>query len=210
VQVKDRRVPKSWIVGRDDAPGSLDERRLVERARLDPNAFSMLYRAYVTRVHGFAYRRTGSYEAAEEITASTFERAWRGLATFAWQGGGFEPWLFRIASNEVVSHYRSRTRLDNGRMQRVLREMAQDLRDDPALVAVLEADEKETRIVALRAALETLPARYQEVINLRYLAGVSADGAAAAMGCSKATLAVTLHRALRALRRAVDSVEDPA
>lgn len=207
MQVKVDRVPNCSDVGRDDAPGSLDERQLVEQARRDPEAFSLLYRAYVARVHGFAYRRTGSYEAAEEVTASTFERAWRGLATFAWQGGGFEPWLFRIASNEVVSHYRRRSRLDTDRMQRVLREMADDLRDDPALVAVLEADEQEARMFGVRAALVTLSERYQEVINLRYLAGVPAEQAAVAMGCSKATLAVTLHRALRALRRAMDDVE---
>ena len=47
--------------------------------------------------------------------------------------------------------------------------------------------------------------RYQEAISLRHLAGLEADEAAAAMGCTKAVLAVTLHRATKALRRAVES-----
>jgi RNA polymerase sigma factor (sigma-70 family) len=55
----------------------------------------------------------------------------------------------------------------------------------------------------MRSALSTLPVRYQEAITLRYLSSLSADEAAASMRCSKPTLAVTLHRALRALRRAM-------
>ena len=54
----------------------MDERQLVaEFLSGKESAFTALYRAYVGRVHAFAYRRTGSYETAEEITASTFERS---------------------------------------------------------------------------------------------------------------------------------------
>ena len=58
-------------------------------------------------------------------------------------------------------------------------------------------------------ALGTLRPRYQQALTLRYLAGMSADEAAAAMGCSKPVLAVTLHRALGALRRAVEGRAAP-
>ena len=190
-------------VGSDDLRAVLDERLLVEQARRDPNAFTLLYRAYVGRIHAFAYRRTGSYEEAEEITAAVFERAWRALPNFAWKGGGFEPWLFRIAANELISHHRRRARVQNERVARVLREMAEELRDDPELAALLEVDERDQRISELRRAMTTLPPRYQEVITLRYLAGLSPKEAAAAMGCTKATLAVVLHRALGALKKAL-------
>lgn len=205
VQVLVGAAPNRSFVGSDDLRAVLDERLLVEQARSDPNAFTLLYRAYVGRIHAFAYRRTGSYEDAEEITAAVFERAWRALPTFAWKGGGFEPWLFRIAANELVSHHRRKARVHSERVARVLREMAEDLRDDPALAALLDVDDAERRAAGLRAALGTLTPRYQEVITLRYLAGLSAAEAAAAMGCSKGALAVTLHRAMNALRRAMDA-----
>ena len=51
--------------------------------------------------------------------------------------------------------------------------------------------------------MERLSPRYQEALSLRYLAGLSPDEAARAMGTSKATMAVVLHRATRALRRAL-------
>jgi RNA polymerase sigma factor (sigma-70 family) len=55
-------------------------------------------------------------------------------------------------------------------------------------------------------ALGRLNERYQRAISLRYLAGLSPEDAARAMGVSKATLAVVLHRALGALRRAMDDL----
>jgi RNA polymerase sigma-70 factor (ECF subfamily) len=54
-----------------------------------------------------------------------------------------------------------------------------------------------------------LPERYQEVISLRHLAGLDPEEAAAAMGCTKAVLAVTLHRATKALRRAIEGRRTP-
>ena len=69
-----------------------------------------LYREYVPRIHAFAYRRTNSREVAEDVTAATFERAYRQLARFEWRGGGFGAWLFRIASNELTDHYRRQQR----------------------------------------------------------------------------------------------------
>ena len=203
VQVLAGRAANRSYVGSDDGRAVLDERLLVEQARKDPNAFALLYRAYVNRIHAFAYRRTGSYDDAEEITAAVFERAWRALPGFSWRGGGFEPWLFRIASNELISHHRRRARVHNDRVAAVLRDMADDLRDDPDLAALLEVSDRDERVARVRAAVGTLTPRYQEVISLRYLAGMSADEAATALGCTKANLAVTLHRALRSLKKAL-------
>lgn len=201
------RAPWEPVVARADPPPDQHELvELVERARTDPDAFTSLYRAYVRRIHSFAYRRSGSYEVAEEITASTFERAWRGLPAFAWQGAGFEPWLFRIASNEIAGHFRRQARSRTDRAQRALREMADDLSEDQALVDMFRLDEAAERTDLVRRALATLRPRYEEAITLRHLSGLSPDEAAQAMGCSKPTLAVVLHRAVRSLRRAVDEI----
>jgi RNA polymerase sigma-70 factor (ECF subfamily) len=172
-----------------------DDRRLAERAGADADAdaFAQLYRRYVDRVHAFAWYRTRDREAAEEITSAAFERAWRAMPSFVWRGGGFQPWLFRIAATEIGGWYRRR-----GRNQRLVhRVAAEPVADDEAPPGV------DPRIDDLVAAVATLRPRYQEVITLRYLSGFSPEEAAEVMGCSKATLAVILHRAMNALRRAV-------
>jgi RNA polymerase sigma-70 factor (ECF subfamily) len=177
------------------------EEELVERARTDPNAFAELYRRHVNAVHAFAYRRSRSMELADEITASTFERALRALPGFTWRDGGFKAWLYRIAANELASHYRKAQRLNSPRGRRAAAELHADVvEDEPPAVAAADN-------VQLLAALGTLNERYQRVITLRYLAGLSPDEAAAAMQVSKATLAVVLHRALGALRRAMDALD---
>ena len=179
----------------------LDERSLVEQARRDPAAFAGLYRRYLPRVYAFAYRRTGSVAAAEDVTSAAFEHALRSLDTFTWRAGGFGPWLFRIAANELVDHYRREARASSERAHRAGRAMLATEPRDPA-------DEVAGRDAALEvlAAMNELSPRYQRALSLRYLSGLSADEAAAAMGLSKATMAVLVHRAIRALRRAMAAV----
>ena len=192
------RTPDVHLSGRAE-PAPLAEEDLVERARTDPDAFAELYRRYVNRVHAFVYRRSRSIEVADEITSSTFERALRGLPTFRWREGGFKAWIYRIAANELASHYRRTQRQHTDRGQRA----AQQLHD-----AVAPEDPPITpeHGELVLEALSRLNERYQRVITLRYLAGLSPEEAAQAMGLNKATLAVVLHRALGALRRAMDDL----
>lgn len=185
------------VDGRADA--ETDERSLVERARTDPSAFAELYRRYLPRVHAFAYRRTGVAEVAEDITSAAFERALRNLGSFRWQAGGFGPWLFRIVANELADHYRRAARAASpraaGAADRLHAEMPQDPADE------LDARDSATELLA---AMDTLNPRYQRALELRFLAGLTPDEAAAALGTSKATMAVVVHRAMRALRRALE------
>jgi RNA polymerase sigma-70 factor (ECF subfamily) len=84
------------------------EARLVARARSDPEAFACLYDRHVTGVYRYVYRRTGSHEDAEDITARTFHRALERLDGYEDRGLPFGAWLYRIAHNAVVDHYRGR------------------------------------------------------------------------------------------------------
>jgi len=175
----------------------LDEQTLVERARTDRDAFAQLYRLYLPRLHAFAYRRCGSREVAEDVTAATFEQALRSLDTFQWKGGGFGPWLFRIAANELVDHYRADERA-RGRARALHLAVPADATDEDAGAGDWVLTD------GLLAALAALNPRYQKAISLRYLSGLSHTEAAEALGTTKPVMAVTLHRALRALRRTLD------
>ncbi len=185
--------------------GPLDELSLVERARTDGDAFAELYRLYLPRIYAFAYRRCGSRPLAEDVTAATFEEALRSLPSFVAKGGGFGPWLFRIAANEIVDHYRADERARGRKGHRALSLLA-----TPAGGAESDLPEGSDDRGRLLAALGTLNPRYQQAVSLRYLAGLSHAEAAEAMGTTKPVMAVTLHRALRALRRALEVPESAA
>jgi RNA polymerase sigma-70 factor (ECF subfamily) len=184
------------VAGRADQES--DERALVELARVDPAAFAELYRRYLPRIHAFAYRRTGRVEVAEDIASATFERALRNLGSFRWRGGGFGPWLFRIASNELADHYRRTGRFAATRVAAAAL-VHGDTAPDPA-----DALDSRDATTELLGAMDRLSPRYQRALELRYFAGLTPDEAAAVLGTSKATMAVVVHRATRALRRALE------
>lgn len=179
-----------------------DERALVERARADPEAFAELYQRYLPRVYAFAYRRTGVVEAAEDITSAAFERALRNLGAFRWQPGGFGPWLFRIVSNELVDQYREAGRAASSRGQGAAHRLHGTAPVDPAEIVGVRDEVQE-----VLTAMDRLSPRYQQALSLRYLSGLTPEQAAAALGASKATMAVVVFRATRALRRELERGE---
>jgi RNA polymerase sigma-70 factor (ECF subfamily) len=183
----------------------VDEERLVELARTDRQAFAELYRRHVGTVYGHLVRQCGSKQVAEDVTSATFERALRHIGEFRWQPPGIRPWLLRIASNELAGWYRREGRSERPRGQYALRALSSvggQAEHGPG--GDDEAFDTST-LAQVQAALRTLPARYQEVIGLRLVAGLSADETARTLGWSKPTVAVTLHRAVVALRRAMSA-----
>lgn len=172
-----------------------DERDLVAAARTDADAFAELYRRHLPGVHAFLLRRTGSRPLAEDIAAATFERALRNLGRFEWRPGGFGPWLYRIAANELAGYYRNEAR-------RHRREATAAHRDatavDDSTAPIPDADDE------LLVALATLRPRYQEVLSLRYLADLDPAEVAASLLVTRPHLAVLLRRARIALRRALE------
>lgn len=179
-------------------PNQSDERALVELARQDVNAFAELYRRYVERIHAYAFRRSGSRTVAEDVTSATFEKALRGLGVYRWREPGIGPWLFRIASNEFANHHRRVARQDR---------VVQSLRQSTQPTVSHQSTDIDSGEHELRAALAALRPRYQQALTLRYFADLTNEEAAAAMGVSRRTMAVIVHRGTAALRRSLEAMQ---
>ena len=68
---------------------------LLRRAHDDPAAFRRLYERHAAAVHAYHLRRTGSPDAAQDLTAETFAQAWTARRRFSDRAGGSAaPWLF--------------------------------------------------------------------------------------------------------------------
>ena len=183
------------------------ERALVARARVDPAAFGELYDFYLPRIYGFIARRLGDRSAAEDVTAMTFERALTAVRRADFRNDSFGGWLYRVAANAAVDHARRSRwtvplgggrRATDGGPDRDAEALIGDERAEAALTAAIDRDQ-------LRTALARLPAAHRQVIVLRYLDGLETDELCAVLGCSPATLAVKVHRALRAMRASLAS-----
>lgn len=168
------------------------ERDLVERARSSPEAFSELYEFYMPLIYGYLLRRTGKAEVAEDLTAVTFEKALRHLEKFQWKKVSFSAWLYRIATNTLVDHYR-----------REGRHRETSLHDlEGVLRSPVGAGEEETERVALLMDLvHRLPQSYQHILALKFYEGLSHDEMCEVLDLSKKTLTMKLYRSLKALRK---------
>src|SRR5262245_17355709 len=186
---------------------SAREQALVAGARADAAAFSELYDFYLPRIYGFIARRVEDRAVAEDLTATTFERALGAVRREDFRNASFGGFLYRVASNAVIDHAR------RSRRTIPLGVRASDLDDDEGDRRSAESigDEAATRAFAaaidrdvLRKALQRIPDAHRRVIVLKYFDGLDAEELCAALGCTRQTLAVKLHRALRALRAALD------
>ena len=148
------------LVRVSNSPSHTDEKALVARAANDADAMAELYRRYLPRVHDFAYRRTGSVQAAEDICSATFEAAMKSIGDFRWRRGGFAPWIFRIASRQTIAYFRTENRAGSERGQQAMSRLSSG-HAPPADVALADGDGR------LRAALHSIKPRYQEAIALR-------------------------------------------
>jgi RNA polymerase sigma-70 factor (ECF subfamily) len=177
------------------------ERALVARSRSDASAFGDLYDYYLPRVFGFVVRRVGDRAVAEDVTAATFERALAVIRRGDFRNESFGGWLYRVASNAVVDDARrGRRTIPLGvratDLDRDGEDASDTIGDDAALAAFAAALDRDV----LRRALVALPEAHRQVIVLKFYDGLEIDELCAALGCSRPTLAVKLHRALRALR----------
>ena len=177
------------------------ERALVARSRSDASAFGDLYDYYLPRVFGFVMRRVGDRTVAEDLTAATFERALAVIRRGDFRNESFGGWLYRVASNAVIDHVRrGRRTLPLGVRATDLDPDGEDpseaIGDDAALAAFAAALDRDV----LRRALVALPEAHRQLIVLKFYDGLEIDELCATLGCSRPTLAVKLHRALRTLR----------
>lgn len=164
------------------------ERALVEDARTGAAAFGELYDFYLPRIYGFIFRRVQERPVAEDLTAMTFQRALEAIRTRRFRNDAFGGWLYRVAANAVVDHWRS--------AKRQVPMEATEGRAADALGAALDRDE-------VRRALERIGEQHRQVLVLRFFDDLDADEASIVLGCTRGTFAVKLHRALAALRGAM-------
>ena len=161
---------------------------LAARAATDSAAMTELYRRYVVRVDRYCRRRLRNPELAEDVTSQIFLKVLEGLRRGRVEQVG--SWLFTIAHNEVVSHYR-RDRHDVG--IDAAEEMASDSHTVEEAAIALSATRD------LRAMLPLLTADQQRVIELR-LAGLTSLEIRQVLGRSRSWVGTTEHRAVRRLR----------
>ncbi len=164
---------------------------LIERAKRDREAFALLYRRHYALVAGYIHRRVGDPHVTEDLVADTFMTALRCLPKYRTRGVPLQAWLYRIATTSVNRWVR--------RQRRWFRPLG-----DPALAAapVIDRSTGDGTLdrEEVRKALLALAPRYQSVLSLHYLEGLSVEDVSQALGCRLGTVKSRLSRGREALR----------
>ena len=180
-----------------------EEKELVRQAQKSPDAFAQLYDHYYPKIFGYILRRTASLEIAQDITSETFLKALGKLWQFRWRSVSFSSWLYKIASNEINQYYR-RAEYRKSISMEELEEQGFELRSphDPES-ELMEAQEKLKQhqdFLDIQARIVQLPAKYQEVITLRFFEKKQIKQIAEILGKREGTIKSLLHRAVERLR----------
>jgi len=149
--------------------------------------FEALFRQNADTVLSYATRRSDP-DTAQEVVAETFAVAWRRLDVVPDPAIG---WLLGVARKVLANQRRSRARAESLTLRIVSGSVASA--DDPAEVV-------DARL-SVQAAIDRLLPAEREVLELLAWEGLSPAQAAEALGCSRAAIAVRMHRARRRLLR---------
>lgn len=79
----------------------------------DLESFGYLYDKYIRKIYDFIYYKTNHKEIAEDLTSKTFFKALENIKKFDLKQGYFSAWLYRIARNTVIDHYRTKRNHSN-------------------------------------------------------------------------------------------------
>jgi len=178
------------------APDAQEQARLISRATQgDESAISQLYRHYAPGIYGYLASRVGDSALADDLTSEVFVRALEGLPQYEDRGYPFSAWLYRIAHDRMVDHFRQQARRPT-----------MPLLDErlPAQAGIDQVVETRLRMAQLSEAIQELTPDQQHVILLRFVAGFKLREIAYVMDKSTAAIKMLQLRALTQLRQTVE------
>ena len=163
-----------------------DDAELARAATADRAAFAAIYERHRTSVYRYLRARTTTDADAQDLTATTFERAIGAIHRFRPAGGGMVAWLLRIARNAHSDALRQQLRRGT------------EVTSDAAEPAIDPSDDA----VVLRSLIDSLPAAQRDAIQLRFAAGLTAREIGGVLGITEAAAQKQVERGLHTLKEA--------
>ena len=171
-----------------------DELKLISLSQQgDAEAFARLYACYVERITRYVYFRVTDHELAEDITSRIFIKMLEKLKTYQVGQSPVIAWLYRMAHNAVIDHYRTKKTFIS------LEDVHQsEVRQEVGIEEKLDLQSKSQQ---LRAALQLLPEEQQRVLILKFVDGLSTREIAGQLGKRQGAVRALQMRALQRLAR---------
>ena len=178
-------------------------RELVARGQQgDREALEELYLIHFDRIYSYLHVSVGNRHDAEDLTTQTFLKMLEKIGSFKWQSAPFSAWLFRIAHNLAMDHFRASRRWQP-------EEEVPEPEPDEATSAEAGALQSIGRKSMLEL-IEELSPEQQQVLTLKFLFNFANAEAATILGKSEGAIKSLQHRALASLQRQIEKREQTA
>lgn len=169
----------------------ISDKILVEKAKNgDREAFGKLYLKYLDTIYRYIFFRVNQdIQTAEDLAEVVFFKAWQNIVNFAEQDAFFKAWLYKIAHNVVIDHYRTENK------PAVLKEELINENDN-----VLEDFERKIEIAALMKAINKLSDEQKQIITLKFIEGLSNKEMLQILNKKEEAIRALQYRALKKLK----------
>lgn len=173
------------------------ETQLIRHAAAgDPDAFARLYDKYVDAVYRFVFLRLGDEHNAEDLTSQVFIKAWEKLGGYEMRGLPFGAWLFRIARNITVDHYRA--------YRETVPLESDDASEAEAACDVDQEVETKVDLERLLSLMNSLTEDQRQVLTLKFVEGLSTEEIAQVMGKREGAIRALQMRGLQSLAALIE------
>lgn len=175
------------------------DEQLLERAKAyDQRALAEIYDCYESKIYSYVYHRLGNADLAQDLTSQVFIRMLEAIQHERAWTSSFSGWLYRIAHNLVIDHYRRRGRTPQVSVEDV--PVLISPTDDPEHLA-----ERSLTSEALRTAIHRLTEEQAQVVTLRFLENMSVSEVAEIIGKTEGAIKALQYRAVMSLRRLLEN-----
>jgi RNA polymerase sigma-70 factor (ECF subfamily) len=175
-------------------------RGLVDRAQQgDRGALEELYLIHFDRIYSYLHVSVGNRHDAEDLTTQTFLKMLESIGKFRWQSAPFSAWLFRIAHNLAMDHFRAARRWQ-----------PEEEVPEPDADESTSAEESAFESIGQKSMLELideLSGEQQQVLTLKFVFNFSNAEAATILGKTEGAIKSLQHRALVSLQRQLERRE---
>ena len=169
-------------------------RALVERAQSgDRDALEELYLLHFDRIYSYLHMSVGNRHDAEDLTTQTFVKMLESITRFRWRSAPFSAWLFRIAHNLAMDHFRASRRWQ-----------PEENVPEPEPPEDSAAEEEALESIGRQSMLEMiekLSHEQQQVLTLKFVFNFSNADAATILDKTEGAIKSLQHRALASLQR---------
>ncbi len=158
--------------------------------------FGLLFDAYYKKIYQFIYFRTLHKETAEDITSLVFTKVLENFSDYDKAKAGFSTWLFQIAKNSLIDHYRTKKEVLN----------IEDVWDMPDGTNIESEFDSKEKLAMVKSYLKSLPARQRDIVIMRVWDGLSHKEIASILEISEANSKMIFSRVMSQLSQDMPQV----